>query len=84
MLLTYLGSKKVWTVARGGGGEATGKTPYTYYQPTFGPKYVSFRPYNEFVMPTNFIKPIIAFSMDSRYRFVAVGIPWLILCRRVT
>ena len=28
---------------------------YTFYKPTFGPKYVSYRPYNEFITPTNFI-----------------------------
>ena len=39
----------------GGGGEAAGRTPYTFYKPTLGPKYVSNRPYNEFITPTTFI-----------------------------
>ena len=29
----------------GGGGEAAGRTPYTFNKPTLGPKYVSNRPY---------------------------------------
>ena len=37
------------------GGEAAGRTPYTFYIPTLGPKYVSNRPYNEFITPTTFI-----------------------------
>ena len=37
------------------GGEAAGRTPYTFYKPTLGPKYVSNRPYNEFITPTTFI-----------------------------
>ena len=37
------------------GGEAVGRTPYTFYKPTLGPKYVSNRPYNEFITPTTFI-----------------------------
>ena len=34
-------------------------TPYTFYKPTLGPKYVSYRPYNEFITPTTSIWPII-------------------------
>ena len=41
------------------GGEAAGRTPYTFYKPTLGPKYVSNGPYNEFFTPSTFIKPII-------------------------
>ena len=37
------------------GGEAAGRTPYTFYKPTLGPKYVSNRPYNELITPTTFI-----------------------------
>ena len=37
------------------GGEAAGRTPYIFYKPTLGPKYVSNRPYNEFITPTPFI-----------------------------
>ena len=37
------------------GGEPVGRTPYTFYGPTLGPKYVSNRPYNEFITPTTFI-----------------------------
>ena len=37
------------------GGEACGLTPYTFYKPTLGPKYVSNRPYNESITPTTFI-----------------------------
>ena len=37
------------------GGEAADRTPYTFYKPTLGPKYVSNRPYNEFITPTTFI-----------------------------
>ena len=37
------------------GGEAAGRTPYTFYKPTLGPKYVSNRPYNEFITPTTLI-----------------------------
>ena len=37
------------------GGEAAGLTPYTFYKPTLGPKYVSNRPYNEFITLTTFI-----------------------------
>ena len=36
------------------GGEAAGRTPYTFHKPTLGPKYVSNRPYNEFITPTTF------------------------------
>ena len=36
------------------GGEAAGWTPYTFYKPTLVPKYVSNRPYNEFVTLTTF------------------------------
>ena len=35
--------------------ETAGQTPYTFYKPTLGPKYVSNRPYNEFITPTTFI-----------------------------
>ena len=37
------------------GGEAAGRTPYTFYKPTLGPKYVSNRHYNEFITLTTFI-----------------------------
>ena len=37
------------------GVEAAGRTPYTFYKPTLGPKYVSNRPYNAFITPTTFI-----------------------------
>ena len=37
------------------GGEAAGRTPYTFYKPTLGPKYVRNRPYNEFITPSTFI-----------------------------
>ena len=33
------------------GDEATDRTPYTFYKPTLGPKYVSDRPYNEIITP---------------------------------
>ena len=32
-----------------------GAEPPTHFTPTFGPKYVSNRPYNEFIWPTTFI-----------------------------
>ena len=38
----------------GGGVEAPGRTSYTFYKPTLGPKYVSNIPYNEFITPTTF------------------------------
>ena len=44
------------------GGEAAGRTPYTFYKPTLGLKYVSNRPYNKFITQTTFIKPIIGIS----------------------
>ena len=37
------------------GGEAAGRTPYTFYKPTFVSKYVRNRPYNEFITPSTFI-----------------------------
>ena len=37
------------------GGEAAGRTSYTFYKPTLGLKYVSNRPYNEIITPTTFI-----------------------------
>ena len=37
------------------GGEAAGRTSYTFYEPTLGLKYVSNRPYNNFISPTTFI-----------------------------
>ena len=37
------------------GVEAAGRTPYTFYKPTLGSKYVSNRPYNEFIKPITFI-----------------------------
>ena len=62
------------------GGEATGRTPYIFYKPTLGPKYVSNRPFNEFITPTTFISPIIGifngfslpnfdvgYTLDSKY-----------------
>ena len=42
------------------GGEAAGRTPYTFYKPTLGPKYVRNRPNNEFITQTTFIQPIIS------------------------
>ena len=30
-------------------------TPYTFYKPTMGQKYVDNRPHNEFITPTSFI-----------------------------
>ena len=35
--------------------QVAGRTPYTFYKPTLGPKYVSIRPYNEFITPTTLI-----------------------------
>ena len=35
--------------------EAAGQTPYIFYKPTMEPKYVCYRPYNEFITPTTFI-----------------------------
>ena len=62
------------------GGEAAGRIPYTFYKPTLGPKYVSNRPYNQFITPTTFIQPIIGifnglllpiydvgYTLDSKY-----------------
>ena len=62
------------------GGEAAGRTPYTFYKPTLGPKYVSNIPNNEFITPTTFILPIIGifngiplpifdvgYTLDSKY-----------------
>ena len=46
------------------GGEAAGRTPYTFYKPTLGPKYVSYRPYNEFITPTTFILLVIRSVSD--------------------
>ena len=37
------------------GGEAAGRTPYTFYKPILGPKYVSHKPDNEFITLTTFI-----------------------------
>ena len=37
------------------GGEAAGRTPYIFYKPTLGRKYVSNRPYNEFITPATLI-----------------------------
>ena len=37
------------------GGEAAVQTPYIFYKPTLGPKYVSNIPDNEFITPTTFI-----------------------------
>ena len=51
-LLTYFGAKSRFV--KFVGGEAADRTPYTFYKPTLGPKYVSNRPYNEFIMPTLF------------------------------
>ena len=36
-------------------GEAEGRTPYTWHKPTLGLKYVSNRPYKEFIPPTTLI-----------------------------
>ena len=33
----------------GGGVEATGRTNYIFYKADMGPKYLSNRPYNEFI-----------------------------------
>ena len=43
----------------GGGCEAAGPTPYTFYKPTLGPRYVSYRPYNESITPATFIQSTI-------------------------
>ena len=64
----------------GGGGEAAGRTPYTFYKPTLGPKYVSSRPYNEFITRKTCFYPIlgifnvfplpifdIGYTLDSKY-----------------
>ena len=52
----YSNKKKPTRVFRmGGGGEAAGRTPYTFYKPTLGPKYVSNIPYNECITPTTII-----------------------------
>ena len=37
------------------GDEAAGRTPYTFFKPTLGPKFVSNKPYNEFITPATFI-----------------------------
>ena len=67
-------------VCVGGGGEAAGRTPYTFYKPTLGPKYVSNRPYKEFITPTTIIWSVICifngfplpifdvgYTLDSEY-----------------
>ena len=55
------------------GGEAAGRTPYTFYKPTLGPKYVRNRPYNEFITPSTFIESIIGISMDFPLPIFDVG-----------
>ena len=37
------------------GDEAAGRTPYTFYKPSLGPKHVSNIHHNEFITPTTFI-----------------------------
>ena len=62
------------------GDDAAGRTPYTFYKPTLGLKYVSNRPYNKFIPPTTFVSPIIGifngfmlpnfdvgYTLDSKY-----------------
>ena len=56
------------------GGEAAGRTPYTFYKPTLVPKYVNNRPYNEFITPIIGIFngfPLLIFdvgyTLDSKY-----------------
>ena len=46
----------------------------TFYKPTLGPKYVSKRPYNEFITLTAFIWPMIG---------IFNGFPFPIFCRWV-
>ena len=58
------------------GGEAAGRTPYTFYKLTLGPKYIRDRPYNKFITLSTFIQSIIGISMDFRYRFLTLGTPW--------
>ena len=58
------------------GGEAAGRTPYTFYKPTLDPKYVRNIPYNEFITSSTFIYSIIGILMDCRYRFMTLGTPW--------
>ena len=44
-----------------------------------GPECVSNKSYNEFITPTTYIWPIINWHfqwMDSRWRFLTLGIPW--------
>ena len=53
---------------------------YTFYKPTLGPKYVSNIPYNEFITPTTFIKPIIGIFNGIPLPIFDVGytvhVPW--------
>ena len=55
------------------GGEAAGQTPYTFYNPIMGPKYVSNRPYNKFITP--------AISVTDFWFWVYYG---LTVCSHVT
>ena len=54
------------------GDEVAGQSPYTFYKPTLGPKYVSNRPYNEFITPT-FIYPIISIFNGFPLQIFDVG-----------
>ena len=47
------------------GSEVAGQTTYTFYKPTMGRTYVSYRPFNEFVTPTTFVQPIISILNGS-------------------
>ena len=40
-------------------GPKVGVRPHKFYKSTLDPKYVSNRPYNEFITPATFISPII-------------------------
>ena len=55
------------------GGGAAGRTPYIFYKPTLGPKYVSNIPYNEFITPTTFISLIIGIFDGFRLPIFDVG-----------
>ena len=50
--------------------------PLYILQSTLGPKCESNIPYNEFITPTTFIRPIIGILMDSHYRILTLGIHW--------
>ena len=49
----------------------------TFYNPTLGPKYVSKRPYNEFITLTAFILPMIGIFNGFPFPIFDVGyMPW--------